>query len=158
MHAGSARVRHGGFALVVVLAGLAIVSLGLAFLGPSWAHQAQRERERELMRVGVLYAHALASYRAASPGAQKHLPQRLEELLNDVRFAGTTRHLRRLYFDPLDPHRPLAEVRDASGGIVGVRSTSDATPLARGPVVLDDRTLPPAQRYSDWIFSALTPP
>ena len=58
-----------GFTYVWMLAALVIFSIGLAVVGPLWADQAKREREQDLLRVGQLYAQAIASYYAASPGS-----------------------------------------------------------------------------------------
>ena len=147
-----------GFALPMVLAGVALAALALSVAGPSWRQQEQRERERELLRVGLLYAQALAAYRDASPGSERVLPPQLEGLLLDTRFVGTQRHLRWLYPDPTNPRQPWGLLRDAQGRIGGVYSLSQTAPVARGPVVLADRTLPPATRYADWKFTAASPP
>ena len=133
---------------------LALVALGLAAVGPIWSQQAQRERERDLIRVGTLYAQAIASYRQSSPGSEKLYPLSLESLLLDTRFVGTVRHLRKPYPDPLSPGKPWGVLRDGSGRIVGVYSLSTEVPLAQGEQRLDDRMLPPARRYADWKFLA----
>ena len=149
--------RQRGFGLVAALVVLALVSLGLAATGPVWSQRAQRERERELIGFGLLYAQALAAYKAASPGSDKQYPATLEALALDTRFAGTVRHLRRAYADPLNPGKPWGLVRNTAGRIVGVYSQSVAAPLAQGELRLDDRVLPPARRYADWKFLALNP-
>jgi type II secretory pathway pseudopilin PulG len=146
--------RQRGFSYVAVLAMVALMGLGLAAVGPLWAEEARREREDELLRIGRLYAEAIARYQKASPGSAKRYPPTLEVLLMDTRFVGTVRHLRTLYPDPLQPSRPWGLVRDADGGIRGVFSQSDAPPLRTVPVVLGAVTLAPAARYSDWQFVA----
>lgn len=150
MRAGKER----GFSYVAVLAMVALMGLGLAAIGPLWAEEARREREDELLRVGRLYAEAIARYQKASPGSAKRFPLTLEVLLMDTRFVGTVRHLRTLYPDPLEPARPWGLLRDADGGIRGVFSQSEAPPLRTVPVVLGAVTLAPAARYSDWQFVA----
>ncbi len=109
------------------------------------------------MRIGVLYAHALAEFRESAPGSLKTYPKSLDELVRDTRFFGVRRHLRRLYPDPLDPARPWGTVRDIDGYIVGVYSQSSDPPLATVAVDLGDIVLSPARRYSDWKFSPPTP-
>lgn len=143
-----------GWTFVAVLLLLALVSLGLAVAGPIWSQQAQRERERELLRIGTLYAHAIARYRDMSPGSLKQYPPSVDALLLDTRFVGTQRHLRKAYADPMNLKGGWGLVRDESGRIVGVHSLSGEPPLAQGAVALDDRVLPPAQRYSEWKFLA----
>jgi type II secretory pathway pseudopilin PulG len=143
---------QGGFTLVWALAAVAIVSVGLATVGPIWADQARRDREQELLRVGQLYAQAIAHFRLASPGSLKQYPPSLDQLLADGRFAGTVRYLRKLYPDPMEPSRPWGLVRDANGAIIGVFSQSAEHPLRREPLVLGDVRLPSAERYDQWKF------
>jgi len=148
----SCRARTRGFTFVWVLAALAVFSLGLAAVGPMWADQARREREQDLLRIGGLYAQAIASYYAASPGSLKQYPSDLNSLLTDTRFVGVRRHLRRLYPDPLDPTSPWGLVTDQEGRIRGVYSRSGATPFRQQAVDVGTATLAPAQHYSDWKF------
>jgi type II secretory pathway pseudopilin PulG len=152
------RLRPEGYTFLAVLALLALVSLGLAALGPLWSHEAQRERERELLKVGTLYAQALASYRAVSPGSLKQYPGRLEALLDDRRFVGTMRHMRKLYPDPVNPGKPWGLLIDASSGIIGVHSLSDEAPLAEGLGRSLDPALGTVRRYSELKFIAKAPP
>ena len=149
--------RMAGFTLVWVLAAIAILSVGLAAIGPQWADQAHREREQDLLRVGQLYAQALAHYRAVSPGSLKQYPSDLQQLLLDNRFVGTQRHLRKLYPDPLDPARPWGLMRGPDGGILGVFSQSADAPLRRESLDLEGLVLPIAQRYDEWKFIARPP-
>lgn len=144
-----------GFTLVGLLAVLALLMLGLAQAGTWWSQDTRRDRERELLRTGAVYAAALASYHRRSPGSLKHYPQSLDELLRDPRYIGTVRHLRELYPDPLDPARPWGLVRDERGGIVGVFSRSADAPLLRQPAVAGIVSLPSSSRYDEWKFVAL---
>lgn len=143
-----------GFSYVAVLAMVALMGLGLAAIGPLWAEEARREREDDLLRIGRLYAEAIARYQKAAPGSAKRYPPTLEVLLMDTRFAGTVRHMRTLYADPLEPSRPWGLLRDAEGGIRGVYSQSEAAPLRTVALQLGSFTLAPAARYSDWQFVA----
>ncbi len=155
-------MRHGdrlpkglrGYAFVAVLVLLALVSIGLAVAGPIWSQQAQRERERDLLRIGLLYAQAIANYRDVSPGSLKQYPPSVDALLADSRFVGTLRHLRKAYADPVNPGKPWGLLLDDAGSVKGVYSLSTAVPLARGVVVLEQGLLPAATRYSDWKFIA----
>lgn len=142
-----------GFTLVFVLVLVALMGLGMAAAGPLWAQQTQREREAELLRVGRLYALALKAYRDASPGTAKECPLSLDELLNDSRFIGLTRHLRRLYPDPMQTGLGWGLVRDAKGRICAVFSQSESRPLRQQPVELGEgMQLQPAAHYRDWKF------
>ncbi len=152
------RSPESGFTLLALLVVMFVVALGLSAAGPGWHDQNRRAKERELMRVGALYAHALAEFRESAPGSLKTYPRSLDELVLDSRFLGVRRHLRRLYPDPLDPARPWGLVRDADGYIVAVYSQSPDEPVAAGPVDLGDIVLAPAHRYSNWKFSPPSPP
>lgn len=146
--------RPRGYTLVAVLVLLAVCMLGLALAGPVWSETLRRQHEQDLLRIGALYARAIAAYRAASPGLKEY-PQQLEDLLLDSRFVGVARHMRVLYPDPVNASRPWVVIRDLDGRVVGVRSGSDATPVASmREIRLDATTLKPARRYSDWAFLA----
>jgi len=154
MRPGKAR----GFTFVATLLLLALVSLGLAAAGTVWSQQTQRERERDLMRLGTVYAQAIAAYFNASPGSVKQYPPTLDALLLDTRFVGTVHHMRKAYADPVNAGQPWALLRNEAGRIVGVYSANREAPLAQGEVRLDDRVLPPATRYADWKFIAIVKP
>lgn len=141
-----------GFTLVWVLAALVVFSLGLSVVGPSWSDGVKREREEELLRIGRLYSDAIASYRDASPGSMKQWPTSLSDLVLDTRFAGTKRHLRRLYADPLQPEAPWGLIAAPGGGVMGVYSTSGEMPSIRREIRLAGLTLPRAERYDQWKF------
>ena len=149
--------RQQGFTFVWVLMALALFSLGLAVIGPRWSDDARRDKERELLRIGAMYAKAIEAYRLASPGSIKRYPAKLENLLSDDRMVSTTRHLRKLYVDPLDPAKPWGVVLAADGTVRGVFSQGDGTPLNTEPIDLGVLVLPAAQRYSDWKFIPKAP-
>jgi type II secretory pathway pseudopilin PulG len=135
------------------MAAVGILGVGLAAIGPLWADAIKREREQELLRVGQLYAQAIASYYKSSPGSQKRYPPSLEALLLDTRFVGTYRHLRRLYADPMQPGQPWGVLRGPDGSVRGVFSQSMDEPLRREVLDLGVTTLPAAHRYSEWQFA-----
>jgi type II secretory pathway pseudopilin PulG len=144
--------KESGFTFVGALSAVALVGIALAAIGPRWADAVRREREQDLLRVGALYAQAIASYYQAAPGNQKTYPPTLEALVLDPRFVGTKRHLRRLYGDPLNASRPWGTVAAPGGGIRGVFSVSDEMPYRQSAVGIGTVALPAAHRYSDWKF------
>jgi type II secretory pathway pseudopilin PulG len=159
MRAGSTRApRQGGFTFVTLLVTVALLGIGLAALGPFWSAQAQRDNERELLRVGALYAQAIAAYRDSAPGSLKRYPPDLASLLVDTRFVGVRRHLRKLYADPLEPARPWGLVMAADGGVRGVYSLDERMPFANVARDLIVTSLPAAQHYADWKFIAKEAP
>lgn len=155
MPAGKHAMRHQrGITFVAVLVLLALCMLALSVAGPLWSQQVRREREQELLRIGNLYAQALAEYHDASPGSAKQYPQQLAQLLADTRYVGLRRYLRKLYPDPIDPSQPWGLVLDAQQRIVGVYSRSEQAPIAQGPQALSATEIDPAQHYADWKFIA----
>lgn len=149
-----ARPTQSGFTLLVVVAFVALLAVGMYRVVTVLTTQAQREHEQLLLRVGNLYALALQHYRQAAPGSLKQYPNDLKQLLLDTRFVGTARHLRDLYPDPMQPDTPWGLVRDATGGIVGVYSTSELRPFMQ----TSDAPRAGAQHYSDWKFLAKETP
>jgi type II secretory pathway pseudopilin PulG len=161
MRAGNPNCRAGsarGYTFVAVLVLVALCSLALSVAGPMWSQQAQRERERELLRIGSLYATAIAAYREASPGSLKQYPPSLQALLLDTRYVGTKRHLRALYADPVNAGQPWGLLRDTDDRITGVYSQSTDAPIAQGTIDLTAFTLAPAAHYADWKFTVKTKP
>lgn len=156
MRAGSRRAR--GFTYLWLLAALAVIGVAMAAVGPLWAQQAQREREDELIRVGIAYAKAIEHYRALTPPGAPTSPREVSELLLDPRFASPVRHLRAAYADPMDPGQPMQPILDTAGGLVGVRSGSALEPLRRIAWTDGRHTLEPASRYQDWQFIAQVSP
>lgn len=155
--------KQRGYTLIAVLVVLAIMMLGLSTAGPLWSQQSKRDREKELLKIGMLYAQAIERYRQDSPGSDKRYPRSLVELLADNRFVGTKRYLRRLYPDPIanNPAQAWGLLRNGDGQITGVFSQSTDVPIAQSPLTLADAqfgeiVLPPAKQYSDWKFSFAT--
>lgn len=151
------RAGERGFTFVWVLMALAVFSLGLALIGPRWSDDARRDRERELLRVGNLYAQAIAAFHAATPGSIKNYPPKLENLVIDDRMLSTVRYLRKLYPDPIDPSRPWGIVLGPDGTVRGLYSQSDATPMNAEAIELGNLKLSAARRYSDWKFVPKAP-
>ncbi|MCU6498277.1 type II secretion system GspH family protein [Rugamonas sp. A1-17] len=149
--------RQSGFTYVAVLTALAIFGIGLAALGTSWSALARRDKEDELLEIGAAYQKAIGDYYQRTPGNPKRYPAALEELVEDRRFVGTARHLRKVYGDPVNHGKEWGVIRAGDGGIAGVYSLSEAETLRRRPVKLALLTVS-GDRYSDWKFVYLPAP
>lgn len=159
MRAGRPRIERAeeGFTYLWLLAALAVLSIGMAVAGPLWARQAQRQREAELIRVGVAYANAIEHYYRMSPAGGQRLPQRVDDLLQDDRFPTPVRHLREAYGDPMLPGQPLEILRTPAGEIRGVASSSPDAPIRQTAWSDGHHALAapsPSTRYRDWQFLA----
>jgi len=141
---GRRPLRHvqGGFTVVLLMLVVAIVAAQLLAASYGWLIASRRAKERELFFRGEQYQSALVSYVAQPP--HEH-PRELSDLLDDRRSGTLKRHLRDLYPDPMTDAPTLEPVRDGEGGIVGVRSTSDAWAL---------KEFEHPRRYSEIVFRA----
>ncbi|MDT3672249.1 MAG: type II secretion system protein [Aromatoleum sp.] len=146
----ASRSVQSGFTYLLVLFLVAALGVFAAQTGVVWHHATQREREAELLAIGVEFARALARYRDASPDGV--LPGSLQPLVEDRRSGVPVRHLRRIYRDPFTGETNWG-LEKAAGQITGVYSLARGTPIR-------ERDLPPelagakdgAKKYSEWIF------
>lgn len=159
MAPGDLIVRRGqqGFTYVAVLFALAIFGVGLAAIGESWSNVSRRDKEDELIDIAGEYIASINNYYLRSPGNPKAFPLQLADLLEDHRFAGTVRHLRRLYSDPMSGKPQWGLLRNASGGIVGVYSLSDRESFRKRGITVDGAFPISGPRYSEWKFLSSLP-
>jgi type II secretory pathway pseudopilin PulG len=110
---GRDRSEHG-YAMAALLVALAVLSVLLTVAMPVWRHEAQREKEAELVFRGEQYARAIALYRAKNqqlsgqPGAQT-LPPSIDVLVEG-------RFLRKKYKDPMTKDGEFMVISLAQGG------------------------------------------
>ena len=136
---------------------VALIGVGLAATGTAWSEKSRRDKEVELIRVGSVYAKAIASYYAKAPGSVKRYPTSLSDLIEDRRFVGTHRHLRQLYVDPMTNNANWGLVRADDGGIRGVYSLSSNTPLLQTAKEIKGIRISAANSYREWRFNAPDP-
>ncbi len=149
--AGSPRAEHG-FTLVAVLLAMFLLALATQQVMSVVSQQAQREREAELLRIGAEIVRAIGIYHERSPGSIKNWPPSLEALTDDRRFVSLQRPLRRVYADPITRSYDWGLVTAPGGGIAGVYSKSEITPIRVAGTELTELGLGQVQRYSDWKF------
>jgi len=143
------RRRNSGFTYLTVIFVVALMGTGLALAGEVWHTSALREREAELLHTGNEYRIAIERYYRAGP---RQYPRNLTDLLKDPRQAGTVRHLRKLYHDPVSGKEEWGLVRAPDGGIAGVHSLSEEKPLKSGGFAVRDKEFEAKEKYSDWKF------
>jgi type II secretory pathway pseudopilin PulG len=144
--------RQRGYTYLLVLflvAGLGLITAGV---GQTWQARAQREKEAELIAVGVEMARALQHYHDRSPEGAKTWPERLDVLLEDRRFPTPQRHLRRIYRDPMTL-KPEWGLERVGGRIVGVYSLSEKKPFRQSglPAELGEG-VSSVESYREWVF------
>ncbi len=146
-----------GFTFLGLLILIVIMGAGLAATGALFSHEAQRDKERELLFVGNQFRAAIESYYRRSPGVSAY-PKKLEDLLEDSRFPMPVHHLRRLYVDPMTGKAQWGLVQAPDGtGIIGVYSLSPKAPIKTGNFDLRDQTFEDKKHYSEWQFVYLPP-
>lgn len=145
---------QGGFLLSATILLLLVTGLLTFTLARRWEMEDRLAKERDLMWIGEQFRFALASYAAVVRGDGGRAPKTLEELVNDRRGESNRQHLRRVYVDPMTGKAQWGLVKDASGGIVGVHSQSQAKPLPRDRLWPFNPSWAKARRYADWVFSA----
>ncbi|MCO5120014.1 MAG: hypothetical protein M9951_10330 [Burkholderiaceae bacterium] len=76
-----------------------------------------RDRKTELLRIGEEFRRGIGSYFFGSPGTVMNLPVRLEDLESDPRMLVITRHVRRIYRDPMTGESKwgVIRLRDVAG-------------------------------------------
>lgn len=164
-----------GATLIVVLVIVAILGLSLGIAGSSWRTIVQRTKEQELLFRGDQYRQAIGSYyKMPHAGAQGAFPTRLEDLLKDPRSLQTVRHIRKLYKDPMTGEDWVlirqggtvggtVTASAATGGIIGVRSSSDLEPFKKDGFSKENEKFKDKEKYSQWEFvyepsASATPP
>lgn len=152
------RPSQRGFGYMLVLFALAAMGVVLAGAGQAWRHAAQRDRETELLFIGGEFGEALHRYRSLSPPGTPTAPERLEDLVEDNRFANPVRHLRRIYRDPMTGQAEWGLVI-AGGRVVGVHSLSDREALRIDlPSHVSQAIAPQTDgTYASWVFAAARP-
>ena len=143
--------RARGFTYVGLLIVIALIGIALAAGGELASTRAKRDREAQLLFVGDQIATAIAQYRASSPGVAQDPPS-LEHLLADPRYPNTRRYLRRIYPDPMTGKPDWGFVRGATGGIGGVFSRAEGTPLKIDGFPEVYASFAGSQKYSSWRF------
>lgn len=145
-------VNQRGYTYFGALFVVALIGLALAGAAMVWKIQQRREKERELLFVGQQYIDAIASYYHAAPGGAKKYPRSMEELLRDPRYPNVKRHLRKPWRDPLTGAKEWGVVYTKDGGVAGVRSLAEGTPLKQTNFGVMDSLLAGKASYHDWRF------
>lgn len=145
-----------GFTFIGLIIIIAILGVVLMSVGEVWHIAIKREKERELLFVGNQFRQAIQSYKLHSPGSvqQQKYPESLEDLLKDPRFPSTQRYLRKIYIDPIIGRAEWGIITGPSGGIIGVHSLSDGTPMKQSDFKLRDKQFEGKLKYSEWTFVA----
>lgn len=125
----------------------------LARTGIDWSQSGQREKERELLFVGNQFRQAIAQYYQRTPGMVKRYPTKLDDLLSDTRYNPPQHYLRKIYLDPVTNLQQWGLIISPEGGIMGVHSKSDMTPIKTTNFDYVNQAFEGASKYSKWVFA-----
>ncbi len=146
--------------LLLLMVVLMVVGLLTGVAGSSWKTIVQRSKEADLLfkgnqirtAIGCYYEFSAGPKKASNAAGPKNYPRRLEDLLDDSRTVQRTKHLRRLYVDPMTG-KGWALILDNDGqGIVGVRSTCTKKPFQQAGFSEENKNFSGKQSYRDWEF------
>ena len=132
-----------------------MLGAGLALTGEIWSTSAQRDKEAELLYIGGEYRRAIERYYLNR--GQRRYPRSLDDLIKDPREPATVRHLRKRYADPVTGKVEWGIVKAPDGGVMGVYSMSEQTPLKTANFRVANKAFEGSEKYSDWKF-VFTPP
>lgn len=155
--------QQAGFAYLLVLMLIVLMGLGLGAAGTLWRTESQRIKENQLLYIGEQYRKAINSYNAA-PSPEKQFPKSLDDLLLDPRQTAITRHLRKLYPDPVTGKKEWGLIVDPdTQQIRGVYSLATGKPLKQQGFESHQKDFEHAENYETWRFvatavAAPTPP
>jgi hypothetical protein len=142
-----------GFTYLWMLLLVALMGLGLTVAAEVDSIAAQRDKERELLAIGRQFRVAIGCYYETQLVAGKReYPASLEDLLNDKRFPGVKRHLRKVFIDPMTGKAEWG-LKRLAGRIVGVYSLSQVTPIKQSGFNPEDMGLNNKKAMSDWVFT-----
>lgn len=150
---GKRRGKHQrGIAYLALLIVIAAIGAALAATGTLWHDVQQREKERELLFVGMQYRRAIQQYYESSPGGAKKYPPTIEALLLDERVPAIRRHLRRPYRDPITNSEHWGLLNAPQGGIIGVYSLATGEPIKHANFPDELKWSGDQATYADWQF------
>ena len=141
-----------GFTYLALLFAVAFAGIAMAATGILWSVERQRLREQELLFVGNQFREAISHYYASSPGMEKEYPRTLNDLIEDRRFLGVKRHLRKIYPDPLTGKPTWGMITAPQGGIMGVYSLANGQPIKTGGFKGCDELFAGQNSYAGWRF------
>lgn len=147
------KLANGGFTYIGLLLIVTLMGISLLSVGEVWHVARKREKEQSLLFVGNQFRQAIKSYYSHTPTGYKQLyPMQLEDLLKDPRFPSTQRYLRQIYIDPISGLSEWGVLKLPNGGIYGVYSLSDESPIKRGNFRPNEAAFEGKVKYSDWKF------
>lgn len=144
--------RESGFAYIWVLALVMALSIGIGAVIEVDATQVRREQEVQLLAIGREFRKALLHYHETlSPAGSHEYPERLDDLVLDLRRGPHRRYLRKIYHDPMTGN-PTWGLQLEAGRIIGVYSLSEKQPIKKHGFEPEEAHFKEAKSYREWRF------
>jgi len=144
---------QAGFSFLWMLLLVSLMGIALTISAELMATSARRDREIALLAVGRQFQNAIERYHLSSPpNSRKEYPNSLEDLVQDPRFPGMKRHLRKIPMDPITGKLEWGFTR-VGGRIVAVHSLSEMLPIKQAAFEHDVGHFANSKKYSDWVFA-----
>lgn len=145
------RSSQQGAIYIWILLSLLFLSLGIGQWSINYATLKQREKEEELLRIGLMYRKAIYQYYQNSPGGVKTYPEKLEDLLRDPRYLEVKRYLRKLEKDPITS-KDFLLIRNSEKKIIGIHSSSRKKIIKKTGFLPSLQKFEKTEKYIDWMF------
>lgn len=145
--------REKGFSYIGLLILIMIIGAISASALSAGAAMQRRAAEDELLFIGAQFQDAFKAYADSTPLGARSYPTQLSDLLRDPRLPVTRRYLRKIYTDPLTGSADWGIVEAPGGGILGVYSRSEETPIRVAGFEERFALFEGATKYSGWVFA-----
>ncbi|UMR30071.1 type II secretion system GspH family protein [Massilia sp. MB5] len=142
--------RQQGFSYLIVMFLVAMLTLASVRALQVTLVNEQREREAELLLVGMAYRNAIRSYYQNATGSARQLPKDGKALLDDGRGQRTEHHLRKRFRDPMTAEA-WEEIYE-NDFLIGVVSRSSRKPIKKSGFPPELADFSKARTYRDWKF------
>ena len=149
------RMNERGVTYLMLMFAIVIIGIATTAAAKQWKVIVQRELEADLLAKGIEIQNALAFY-SASVKAGRVMPGEIypQTLVDLTRLPKP--FLRKVYLDPMG-HGEWEYLRAPTGGIMGVRSKSQAKPFRQHDFPLAVRHFDGRATYHDWVFQHPNP-
>jgi hypothetical protein len=149
------RMNERGVTYLMLMFAIVFIGIATTTAAKQWKVIVQREREADLLAKGIEIQNALALYSATIKAGRVMPGEAYPQTLADLTRLPKP-FLRKVYSDPIG-HGEWEYLRAPTGGIMGVRSTSLATPFRKNGFPPAVRHFEGRATYREWIFQHPNP-
>jgi len=149
-------IARRGFTLLGVILLAALLAIAATATLSAGVTLQRRAAEEDLLTIGLEFRNAFKGYYEAAVSTPRY-PVKLEDLLRDPRFPNVRRHLRKLYANPLTGKSDWVAIPAPGGGIMGVYSKAEGTPIKIALFPPEFAAFEDKQSYAEWQFAYVAP-